>query len=166
MLDAEMVARWSAWPAVLCYAMTIALRLSRPGHHREQWIRGIWTAGWLALVVHIGLALSLFHGGSWNAAYEHTARRTLTAVGWNWGGGVWFNVLAAVVWGIDLLRLWQRPTGPDRRVSWWDWGCQSYLAFMMFNATIVFGTLSARIIGGMICLGLAILTLRRHRATL
>lgn len=155
MLDAETVARCSAWPAVLCYAATLGLRLSCRDSKHERLIRGLWTAGWLALVLHIGLALSLFHGGNWNAAYEHTARRTQLAVGWNWGGGVWFNLLTAVVWGIDLAWLWRRTVEANRKQPWLDICCQVYLAFMIFNATVVFGSLAAQIAGGLICIGLA-----------
>lgn len=160
MLDAETVARWSAWPAVLCYAVTMGLRLSRRGSGHERLIRSLWTTGWLALVLHIGLALSLFHGGSWNAAYEHTARRTQLAVGWNWGGGVWFNLLTAVVWGIDLAWLWRQPVGANRKQAWLDICCQLYLAFMIFHATVVFGSPAARIGGGLICIGLAAAAIR------
>lgn len=166
-MDADFAARSSAWPAVLCYAAAIALRLSRHAARREPIIRILWTVGWLALVVHVGLALWLVHEGSWAAAYEHTARRTQTAVGWNWGGGVWFNLVTAIVWGLDVVWMWVKArrrkgvTTPDRRTNPLEWAGQFYLAFMIFNATVVFGSLPAQIVGGLGCVVIGLLALRR-----
>lgn len=154
MLNPGMIARCSAWPVVLCYAAAIALGLTYRCERSLRWIRGLWTVGWLALVVHIGLAWWLFHGASWRAAYEHTAQQTELAIGWKWGGGVWFNLLTSVVWGIDLAVLWRTPLGVRRGTSWWDRACQGYLAFMIFNATVVFGSLPVQVAGGVICVGL------------
>ncbi len=160
-MDAETTARLSAWPALLCYAAALVLWVSPENNRRAAAIRGLWTAGWLALVVHVGLAMWLVHAGSWAAAHEHTARRTQAATGWNWGGGVWFNLATAIVWGIHVVWIWARPKSTVRRALAFDWACQIYLAFMMFNATVVFGSLPAQIAGGLICVGLAIMGVQR-----
>ena len=146
--------RWSAWPAVVCYVVAGGLSL-RPS--RERWgpaIRFVWTVGWLALVAHVVLALGLVHGWSWTAAYEHTARRTQQLVGWNWGGGVWFNLLTVGVWGADVIKMWLGGPG-DGRGRWWSFAVQSYIAFMMLNATVVFGSRFAQFTGCVVCVGLA-----------
>lgn len=159
-MDAESLSRLSAWPALICYGVTLGLWMRPSSNRREQAIRVIWTAGWLALVCHVAIAFSMFHGGSWAAAYEHTAQRTQAAVGWNWGGGVWFNLVTAIVWGIDVVGRWIRPISappesPRPRILPREWAVQIYLAFMMFNATVVFGSFPAQIAGGLICVGVA-----------
>jgi hypothetical protein len=156
-MDAATAARYSAWPAFLCYAVVIALRMSRGDERRHKLAKGVWIAGWLALVLHVCLAMSFVHGGSWTAAYDHTARRTFEAVGWNWGGGVWFNLLTVVVWGIDVMRLWFWPNVTSRLANWFQAACQIYLAFMMFNATVVFGSRPARLAGGLVCMLLSLI---------
>ncbi|MDB5339813.1 MAG: hypothetical protein JWN70_5432 [Planctomycetaceae bacterium] len=167
-MDAESAARWSAWPAVVCYVAAWALSL-RPADNRSRiWIRLLWTAGWLALVAHVIVALAFVHGWSWSAAYEHTAQRTQTLVGWNWGGGVWFNLLTVGVWGADVLRMWMTSSRPERSVPAADWtrwsnyAVQSYIAFMMINATVVFGSLFAQFTGCLMCAGLAMYAWQQH----
>lgn len=161
-MDVESAVRWSAWPAVVCYVVAWGLCL-RPSHGRwRPAIRLAWTAGWLALVAHVVLAMGLVHGWSWTAAYEHTARRTQELIGWNWGGGVWFNLLTVGVWGADVLRMWLGGPGAERSGPvaggwkwWWSFAVQSYIAFMMLNATVVFGSRFAQFTGCLVCAGLA-----------
>jgi hypothetical protein len=154
-MDVETAARWSAWPAVICYAAAWALFLWRQDRQTQTWIRLIWTAGWFALVVHVVLALAWVHGWSWSAAYEHTARRTASLFGWNWGGGVWFNLLTAGVWGADVVRMWTTRSASDSSEGWPWSAVQWYLAFMMFNATVVFGSHFAQFTGCLVCAGFA-----------
>lgn len=167
-MDVESAARWSAWPAAICYVMAWALSLRPPGCRVRGWIRPLWTAGWLALVAHVVLAFALVHGWSWSAAYEHTAQRTEALVGWNWGGGVWFNLVTVGVWGADVFRIWTRPPRPERSVQsagwtrWSNYAVQSYIAFMMINATVVFGSRFAQFTGCLMCAGLAMYAWQQH----
>lgn len=148
---------------MLCYAAAIAVRLSSPGGERSQLVRGLWTTGWLFLVAHVVLAIAWFHDGSWSEAYEHTAARTEEAVGWRWGGGVWLNLLTTIIWGIDVVRAWTIPLDAGRKAWWWDIGCHLYMAFMIFNATVVFGSRPAQVVGGLISLGLVLALVRRMK---
>jgi hypothetical protein len=171
-MDAESAVRWSAWPAVICYVVAWGLSL-QPAHERSRKaIRFVWTAGWLALVAHVVLALGLVHGWSWSAAYEHTARRTQQLVGWNWGGGVWFNLLTVGVWGADVMKMWLGGPGAERSVEagdergrWWSFAVQSYIAFMMLNATVVFGSRFAQFTGCLVCVGLAACVWQQYYTT-
>ena len=150
----EEAIRWSAWPAVICYFVATGLRLQNCNASHDRFRRIFWLAGWFALLIHVVLAFALFHGGSWQAAYDHTARATLAATGWNSGAGLWVNLVTLLVWGADLLQrqLSARPPGLFR--SRWDVFCQLYLAFMVFNATAGFGSPPARAAG---CLGFGLL---------
>ena len=163
-MNAEAVARWSAWPAFLCYAAALAIGFLSREPRRMGLARGLWTVGWLALVVHVSVAMLLVHHGSWQAAYEHTAERTLAATGWNSGSGVWFNLVTVFVWGFFVLWMWLRPHAVERRPRWLEWTVHFYVAFMMINATLVFGSPAAQIAAGLFCVGLAagaLLMLRR-----
>ena len=124
----EEAIRWSAWPAVICYFVATGLRLQNCNASHDRFRRIFWLAGWFALLIHVVLAFALFHGGSWQAAYDHTARATLAATGWNSGAGLWVNLVTLLVWGADLLQrqLSARPPGLFR--SRWDVFCQLYLA--------------------------------------
>jgi uncharacterized membrane protein len=55
--------------------------------------------------------------------------------GWNWGGGIWFNYLFAILWGYDVWRS-HRSTSRNRQELWL---IHTYLGFIVFNATVVFG---------------------------
>lgn len=155
-MDPETITRMSAWPAMLFYGVTICLRILSRGDENRDTIRSAWTVAWVLLVAHLMFALLWFHSGSWWAAYEHTAARTIDAVGWDWGGGAWLNLLTAVVWGVDVARLWVRPRVAQTLLHWWDAFTQTYLGFMVFNAAIVFGSETARVGGAVICAGLVI----------
>jgi hypothetical protein len=162
--DPESLARWSAWPAFICYAVAITIWLMSPLGRRDRAGRVLWTIGWLTLVVHISIAMLLVHHGSWTAAYEHTAKQTRAAVGWDWGGGVWLNLLTAAVWGVDVALLWARPINSPSLRFWSVFG-QSYLAFMLFNATLVFGSLPAQIGSGICCILMLLGLVRRASRT-
>ena len=162
MMDPEIVARWSAWPAALCYTAALACSLFPATAGQQAWFRRLWSGGWLALVVHIVLSLGWVHAWSWTAAYTHTAERTRLATGWDSGAGVWFNVLAAVVWGVDVLALWIVAPGRERIWNVFRSMARVYLAFMMFNAIVVFGSRFAQYTGYLICMGLAALALKSY----
>jgi len=70
----------------------------------RRWQRLCWTAGWALLVLHTLFVFHLVHGWSHHVAYVHTAERTQAVLGIDWGGGLWFNYAAIVIWGIDVIR--------------------------------------------------------------
>lgn len=81
---------------------------------------------------------------------HHTAMQTQAAVGWNWGGGVWLNFGTVAVWGWTLCSL----KTDSQRFAGLNAAAHFYLAFMMFNATVVFGSHAAQLAGTIICIGL------------
>lgn len=131
---------WTARLAMSCYALRLLLEM-RGGDStlRKAWSRRLWTAGWLTMVVHFAYAFHVRHGWSHAAAVADTARRTEEVVGWHWGGGIWFNYAFLLLWGLDVARMWNlfrlTPT-IERR---WLVALHSFMAFMAFNATAVFG---------------------------
>lgn len=70
-------------------------------------------------------------------------------MGWEWGGGVWMNYLLMLLWLGDALWLKLAKESHRARAKWISWTVQGYLAFMWFNATVVFGSWGARVFGVM-----------------
>lgn len=131
---------WTARVAVGCFLVRLLL-LGRPrrGVAAGRLEVGIWTAGWLLLAAHTACAFHFRHHWSHAAACNHTARRTLEAVGWDWGGGVWFNYLTLAVWGADVVMLWKSRLGGVPTPRWWTRLAVGWIGFMVLNATVVFG---------------------------
>jgi hypothetical protein len=107
--------------------------------------------GWVTLLIHVAIAMGTIHHWSLAEAMRHTAQQTQAAVGWNWDGGVWLNFAAVGIWGWTLLPRKELVTS---RSNWLTRIADCYIGFMMFNATVVFGSLPARIVGALICVGL------------
>lgn len=139
-LTAELLVFGSVRVAVALYLIALALRLS--ARHRRRWpelARAAWTGGFFAFLVHVAAAFHFVHQWSHAEAYEATAQQTQAAIGLTWGGGIYANYLFALVWGCDVAWWWMRPTKYLTRSMVVEWVVQSYLAFIVFNATVVFG---------------------------
>jgi len=99
----------------------------------ERVARVIWTLGVAALLIHILLAFWLAHGWSHEAAVEHVRE-----VG-GFGAGIIANYLFALLWLTDVARWWIAPVSRAHRPRWIGWVVHGYLAFIVLNATVVFG---------------------------
>lgn len=123
--------RISIWLSVAAYFIALAQR-------RPQRARAWWTIGCLACVVHIALAMHLVHHWSHAAAYADTARQTREVTGLDWGGGVYFNYVFSGVWLADVVWWWINQDSRSRRPKWLSAALHVFLAFILFNATVVF----------------------------
>jgi hypothetical protein len=92
-----------------------------------------WTLGLFTLIIHIIVAFWLAHRWSHSAAVEHVRE-----VG-GFGGGIVVSYLFVVVWLIDALWWWINPSGHANRSKWVGWLINGFLAFVVINATVVFG---------------------------
>jgi hypothetical protein len=151
---AETFTRWTVWISVAAYILALGVTLSRSDW---RWSRRWWTLGCLACVAHIGLAMHFFHGWSHAAAYADTARQTREAVGLGWGGGVYFNYVFAAAWIADVAWWWVRPDSRAARAQWLSAILHVYLAFIMFNATVVFEERATRWASAAAFAGLAVM---------
>ncbi len=106
------------------------------------------------MLVHVLLSFHFRHYWSHDAAVIETARQTKELIGWDWGGGVWLNYLLVVVWLGDALWLNLAPAHYLFRAKWVTYAAQGYLAFMWFNATVVFGSWGARVFGVLVLVAL------------
>jgi hypothetical protein len=103
-------------------------------------IRGTWLFGSLLLVEHVVTAFHLGHGWSHAAAWEHTRR-----VG-GYGDGVFVNYAFVLVWLADALWLCAAPRAYLARRRGLHWAVHGFLAFVVFNAAVVFADRPMRVV--------------------
>ncbi len=119
--------RWTIRIALACCVAALAA----PPDSRLR--RACWTLGCLLCLAHVAAAFHFYHGWSHAAAYAHTARRTAEVLGLDWGGGLYWNYAFTAAWAGDVLWMWL-----GRRPRWFAVAVQVFLAFMAFNAAVVF----------------------------
>jgi hypothetical protein len=91
----------------------------------------------------------------------HTARPSVNEVfGLNSGIGIYFNYALLVLWIMDVCWWWAKGLEAYRRRPWalvaaWH----TFLIFMFFNATVVFGSGFVRWLGLCVCLALLVVWL-------
>jgi hypothetical protein len=142
----EFLTRWTVRAAFGLYVAAIAWRLqagSSPGR-RSRTARGLWTLACLAFAAHVALAFHFFHGWSHADAYRQTARQTAELTGVESGLGLYLNYTFLAAWAADVALAWRRGDGGGggagrlRRVA--SAALHAFMAFMWFNATVVFPT--------------------------
>jgi hypothetical protein len=153
---------WTARFAVACYLVRLAVDIAwTESPPRWRWSRAIWTVGCIIFLAHVAAAFHFVHGWSHAAAFEHTRRQTQALTGWDSGAGLYLNYLFTAWWVLDVLAWWRWVDWPQRRVPYWM--MQAYFAFLMFNATVVFGPRGWMVVGGVVGVGLVVLWARRRR---
>lgn len=140
MSNGELLTRWTVRVALACYFAALMVR-SRPSRRTDQvnLARFLWTIGLIAFLLHLISAFHFYHDWSHDHAYAVTAEQTKEAIGLNWGGGIYVNHVFAIVWLCDVLWWWITPAGYECRPRWIEWAIQGFMAFIAFNATVVFG---------------------------
>lgn len=135
----ELLTLWTIRVAVLLYAVALVLRITAAGRPRPLALaRLAWTGGLLGLVLHVGCAFHFFHGWSHDDAYTTTAVQTAEVTGLMWGGGLYVNYVFMLTWAADALWWWVWPERYARRSPLVEWAVQGFLAFIVFNALVVF----------------------------
>ena len=136
----EALTRWTIRLAVACYLGRLAIDARGTSSlAADRMARGFWTAGYVLFIAHVALAFEVFHGWSHAEAYAHTARRTEDVVGLKWGGGLYVNYAIIALWTADLAAWWSmgRAYSGCRAIYW---PVQAVFAFIVVNATVVFGS--------------------------
>lgn len=110
--------------------------------------RQLWVLGAAMHVVHVLFAFGLAHGWSHGHAY-----RRVEEVG-GFGEGIFVSHAFAVVWCADVLWWCVTPAGYARRPAWVRIPTHGFLAFVVFNSTVVFAppptpAVSAVLFGGL-----------------
>ena len=123
------------WP-VFFWALGCPIALAK-----RNWITGVritWTLGCLLSLLHIAVAFHLGHGWSHEAAWEHTRQ-----VG-GYGDGIFVNYAFALVWLADVVWVWALPGSYLARPRRLNWTIHGFLAFVVVNAAVVFGSRESR----------------------
>ena len=124
---------WTVRLSVALYCVAVWRYLFvRPRKTVDTMYTKVWSAAWLACVVHVVCAYHFEHHWNQAAALKHTAEMTERVVGIHWAGGLYVNYVFLAVWGIDAVRaVWgHKLTTISMHLT---------AAFMMLNATVVFG---------------------------
>jgi hypothetical protein len=136
-MPGEFITKFTVWLALLGYVTTVIVLLAG----KQKWdsfARLAWTAGCLALIVHVACAYNYHHSWSYASSYKETAKQTAEVYGIYWGGGLFINYFLMIAWLADVIWWW---TGLDKyrnrskmiTLSW-----HIFLFFIFFNATVVF----------------------------
>jgi hypothetical protein len=135
----------SAKPVVwfwFCAPLSLAFANPRTLPDTRRWVRVavrfIWALGCVLCLLHIAVAFHQGHGWSHEAAWEHTKQ-----VG-GYGDGVYVNYAFALVWLVDAVWLCVAFDSYFTRPRWLHWTIHGFLAFIVFNAAVVFGSWGAR----------------------
>lgn len=152
----ELIIRWTVRLSVACYLafvfVSIGPKKSGPKKsdgQRAKTARLLWTAGLLFFLAHLATSFGFFHDWSHVSAVEHTAEQTEAVVGIHWGGGVYFNYLFALIWTFDVVAWWYVGIGWWNRFPGYQIAMHSFFGFIVFNATVVFGPIFWRYVGGL-----------------
>ncbi len=117
------------WLSLSLYTVA-ALILLRRGS--AELFRLAWSASWLVYVVHVAVAFHFFHHWSHAHAVEHV--RSSSGV----GEGLYVSYLFSLLWSLDVAWAWLAPSSHGRRPAWIGVAIQTFMLFMVVNATIVF----------------------------
>lgn len=150
--------RVTIWLAVACWALVMA------GRCRGREMPGalpIWFVGLGAYVAHVIAAFEFHYHWSHLFALAETGRQTAALTGVDSGAGLWLNYLLGAIWAYDAAR-WA-VTGHPRGAFYRTW--HAFLAFMIFNGTVVFGQGPVRWFGLAVFTCLAALWLRAKLST-
>jgi len=160
----EDLTRWTIRLALAAYVTALVLRIrtkradvecdSAPASEvqfnatrRTQVQRVIWALGCCLAWAHVASAFAFYHHWSHDDAYLRTARQTAETVGIDWGGGIYFNYLFLLLWTGDVAWWWLFPAAYRNRPKGFSFFLDGYLAFISFNAIVVFGQGAVRYLG-------------------
>jgi hypothetical protein len=135
----EFLTRWTVRLAMVLYVVGLGTWML--AGTRASWLRAArlaWTIGCGFFLAHVICTFGFVHHWNHAAAYAETARRTEELTGISWGGGLYLNYAFTVLWAADV-GFWWRSLDRSRpgRIGIM---IQVFLAFIAFNATVVFGS--------------------------
>jgi hypothetical protein len=122
-----------------------------------------WTFGFFLYLAHVATAFHFRHHWSHDAAYEETARQTAELFGIHSGAGLYCNYAFTAVWAFDVIWIWWNAETYRQRRGWITVIIHSFMAFLFFNAIVVFVSGWIRWIGLAMTIALGILWWRKAR---
>ena len=163
----EALTRWSVRIAIACYLTRVLIDLRSVRNRRVASLasktRWVWTAGFIFYMIHVICAFGFYHEWSHQEAYRHTAEQTAAVIGIHWGGGLYFNYAFTIFWLADVITWWCRDVELPNRSPTYFWILHGVFAFMVINATVVFGPPIWKWAAPVVVLVALIAFLSRHR---
>ena len=154
----ESITFWAVHLSIICYFIGAALwSLARLHSNIEPIAGAIWTSGCLLCIGHVLTAFHFYHDWSHKAAFWNTAQQTKELLGFSWGRGIYLNYAFTLAWFIDTTWWWIKPESHQKRPQFFNVALHTFLLFIVFNATAVFGEGFIRVIGISGTFGLVIL---------
>lgn len=95
--------------------------------------RFTWCIGCGTYLVHVAVAFHSVHGWSHVNAMNHVELSS------GWGEGIFFSYAFTVIWLVDAIWWLIAPRSYSRRSRLLHLSIHLYLAFIIFNATVIFG---------------------------
>ena len=159
----EWAIRWTVWLALIGWTAHPVAALWRRHEDRVQSVaRWLYTVGWAWFVAHVVVSMHVAYGWNHAAAIEATAVDVERVTGTADGRGYWVNYGFLVLGLVDVVWWWRVGLGGyRRRPTWLAGGLFAVLAFVTFNATVVFPEGPIRWVGAAVTLGLVALATRR-----
>ena len=151
---ADAVTRQTARVAVLFWGVAAAQLLI----HDRAWGRAAWTVGAATFLIHVATAFDRVHHWSHDAAVLHVE----TVSGF--GPGLFASYAFTLLWTADAAWWWIDGPGYDRRPAWLDRTIHGFIAFVVFNGTVVYETGFIRWVSVVLFAVLGVLFLRRALA--
>jgi hypothetical protein len=124
-------------------------------------VRWCWTWAAVCFFAHVIAAFQFFYHWSHHIAFDQTRQTS------GFGAGIYFSYLFTAVWAADVAWWWLRPTGYAARPKWISRGLHAFMAFMIFNGTVVYAAGPIRVAGifAFVLIAMFSLTPRRSKAT-
>ncbi|MBL8176637.1 MAG: hypothetical protein JNK48_18315 [Bryobacterales bacterium] len=137
----QMFSLWLVRISCALYFAALTLWILKP----RAFPKRTWTAACVFYLAHMITAFAFFHRFSHSEAYQATARQTQALMGVYYGGGLYWNYAFTAIWIADAAWAWR--AGYVTRPRSIHIAIHGFLAFLFFNATVVFGKGWIRIAG-------------------
>ena len=140
----EALTRWTVRLAIACYLgrvlLDIGVSRSRKTLAAYATARWLWIGGYARYVLHVLCAFAFFHDWSHQAAHQHTAEATARVTRNRMGWGIVRQLRVHHILAHRCYRIWWlRDVKFPCRSRAHLWTLHVVFAFIVFNATIVFG---------------------------
>ena len=146
-----------AWFAACILMLRLRPQEWERGSRRVRIAQLTWAVGAAMHAVHVLFAFALAHGWS----HGHAFRRVEEVGGF--GEGIFVSHAFLVVWVADAVWWCVNPSGYARRPAWVRRTVYGFLAFIVFNSTVVYGPPPTRIVCAVLFGVLLVLVWRRGK---
>jgi hypothetical protein len=104
------------------------------GFGRGALARWSWTLAWATYVIHVAVAFHFYHHWSHADAFRHTEEVS------GFGPGIYVSHLFTLLWTCDVAWWWLWPQRYAARPPWIGRSLHTFMAFIIFNGTVVYET--------------------------